>query len=328
MENCCLNIGLNGCYPFGMTQPGRSFNKNSYRFNFQGQETEQELWGGEASFFKYRISDNRLGRFFSNDPLTASFPWNSPYAFSENRVIDAIELEGLEAFLIHGTWSDSQRWYTGSGSNRKLNLGAKQLIRMSGNATSNANFNWPDLRHQTAMEKDIGINFGNFLFNNKKDRGKAANTLVKHIMKNMTGDEDITLIGHSHGGNVAIQSVPILRKALDDAGYSNIKINLITVSTPAENSIGDVENPLTFERFIDNHINLYNTIDDVQTKGATVFGLNGFDRTYDMEKTQNIEIDVSGSFSKFSGLGAHSWDVSDDELLDKSTDCTIPQMSK
>jgi len=30
------------------------------------------------------------------DPLTGSYPWNSPYAFSENRVIDGVELEGKE----------------------------------------------------------------------------------------------------------------------------------------------------------------------------------------------------------------------------------------
>lgn len=31
------------------------------------------------------------------DPLAFYFPWNSPYAFSENRVLDMVELEGLEA---------------------------------------------------------------------------------------------------------------------------------------------------------------------------------------------------------------------------------------
>jgi hypothetical protein len=88
-------------YPFGSTMPGRAFNKNSYRFNFQGQETEEEIWGGEASFFKYRISDNRLGKFFSVDPLAPEYCWNSPFAFSENRVIDAVELEGLEKVEVN-----------------------------------------------------------------------------------------------------------------------------------------------------------------------------------------------------------------------------------
>ena len=44
--------------------------------------------------------DARIGRFLSIDPLAAQYPWNSPYAFSENRVIDAVELEGLEREII------------------------------------------------------------------------------------------------------------------------------------------------------------------------------------------------------------------------------------
>ena len=42
------------------------------------------------------MHDPRVGRFFAVDPLDKDYPHNSPYAFSENRVIDAIELEGLE----------------------------------------------------------------------------------------------------------------------------------------------------------------------------------------------------------------------------------------
>jgi hypothetical protein len=70
---------------------------DGYRFGFQGQEGDDE-WNGEGSMlaFKYRIHDARLGRFLSVDPLSDSYPSNSCYAFSENRVIDGVELEGLE----------------------------------------------------------------------------------------------------------------------------------------------------------------------------------------------------------------------------------------
>ncbi len=44
--------------------------------------------------------DARIGRFLSIDPLAGKYPWNSPYAFSENRVIDAVELEGLEIYRV------------------------------------------------------------------------------------------------------------------------------------------------------------------------------------------------------------------------------------
>jgi hypothetical protein len=37
-----------------------------------------------------------IGRFLTLDPLTSKYPQNSPYSFSANRVIDGVELEGLE----------------------------------------------------------------------------------------------------------------------------------------------------------------------------------------------------------------------------------------
>ena len=43
------------------------------------------------------MHDPRIGRFFAIDPLASKFPWNSSYAFSENKVISHGELEGLEA---------------------------------------------------------------------------------------------------------------------------------------------------------------------------------------------------------------------------------------
>jgi len=46
--------------------------------------------------YKYRMHDPRVGRFFAVDPAVHTFPFYSPYAFSGNRVIDAVELEGLQ----------------------------------------------------------------------------------------------------------------------------------------------------------------------------------------------------------------------------------------
>ena len=70
---------------------------NGYRYAFQGQEGDNELNGvGNSYAFMYRIHDPRLGRFLSLDPLSKNFPWNSPYSFAENKVIQFIELEGKE----------------------------------------------------------------------------------------------------------------------------------------------------------------------------------------------------------------------------------------
>ncbi|QQX76520.1 MULTISPECIES: RHS repeat domain-containing protein [Aequorivita] len=87
----------NDYYPFGMLMPGRHANTSDYRYGFQGQEMDDEIKGeGNSINYKYRMHDPRVGRFFTTDPLAPDYPWNSPYAFSENRLIDGIELEGLE----------------------------------------------------------------------------------------------------------------------------------------------------------------------------------------------------------------------------------------
>ena len=85
-------------YPFGMGMPGRRFEIGEYRYGFNGQEFDSEWLGeGNAVSFKYRVHDARLGRFLSVDPLAPDYPWNSTYAFAENRVIESIDLEGMEA---------------------------------------------------------------------------------------------------------------------------------------------------------------------------------------------------------------------------------------
>lgn len=83
--------------PFGAPLPGRTWQASEYRFGFNGVERDDEIGGsGNYYSFEYRIHDTRLGRFLSVDPLFKDYPWNSTYAFAENRPIDGIDLEGLE----------------------------------------------------------------------------------------------------------------------------------------------------------------------------------------------------------------------------------------
>lgn len=88
-------------HTYGMQIPGRFGNSgDSYRYGFQGQEPDDEVKGtGNSVNYKFRMHDPRTGRFYCTDPLASKYPYNSPYAFSENRVIDAIELEGLESYI-------------------------------------------------------------------------------------------------------------------------------------------------------------------------------------------------------------------------------------
>ncbi|MBK7128592.1 MAG: hypothetical protein IPM74_01250 [Crocinitomicaceae bacterium] len=84
--------------PFGVEMEGRQGANANARYGFQGQERDNEIKGnGNSVNYKYRMHDPRIGRFFAVDPLAPKYPHNSVYAFSENRVIDALELEGLES---------------------------------------------------------------------------------------------------------------------------------------------------------------------------------------------------------------------------------------
>jgi RHS repeat-associated protein len=69
----------------------------AYRYGFNGVEKVNEVAGeGNHYEFKYREYDPRIAKFWSVDPLADEYPWNSTYAFAENRVIDGKDLEGLE----------------------------------------------------------------------------------------------------------------------------------------------------------------------------------------------------------------------------------------
>jgi RHS repeat-associated protein len=94
-------------YPFGMVMPLRQFTSgSSYRYGFNGKEEDDEVKGnGNQLDYGFRIYDPRLGRFLSVDPLAASYPWNSSYAFAENDVMRSVDIDGLEKkVVIH--WID------------------------------------------------------------------------------------------------------------------------------------------------------------------------------------------------------------------------------
>ncbi len=91
-----------------MLLPNRHANTSDYRYGFQGQERDDEVKGeGNSVNFKYRMHDSRVGRFFSIDPLIAKYPHYTPYSFSGNKLIDHVELEGLEEAKYGSTVYDA-----------------------------------------------------------------------------------------------------------------------------------------------------------------------------------------------------------------------------
>lgn len=96
--------------PFGMSMPGKVFDAGAaYSYKFNGKERMYEI-NGKSNQYDYgmRIYDPRGGRFWSMDPLTKSFPWNSPYSYAENSPILFKDLDGLEKVHYQKTVNDGK----------------------------------------------------------------------------------------------------------------------------------------------------------------------------------------------------------------------------
>jgi len=88
-------IEENNYYPFGLKHEGYNdglAGNPKYQYKYQGQELQET---GMYSF-KWREYMPDIGRFAQIDPLATKYPYNSTYAFQENKMGLGRELEGLE----------------------------------------------------------------------------------------------------------------------------------------------------------------------------------------------------------------------------------------
>jgi RHS repeat-associated protein len=209
-----------------MLVPNRHGSSNSYRYGFQGQEKDDELKGeGNSLNYTFRMHDPRVGRFFATDPLEKEYSYNSPYAFSENRVIDGIELEGLEVVLTHGTFAqrpdkslfsldiatyDEDNVKAEDRKSTWSRVFAQRIAIYSGwNANSTYEFTWSGKNKAT-------------------DRVTAGAMLAHRLMSEdnpYRKYKHATLVGHSHGGNVN----KIAKNILEENGWT---VDIINISTP------------------------------------------------------------------------------------------------
>ncbi|MGH1338005.1 MAG: RHS repeat-associated core domain-containing protein [Aureispira sp.] len=96
--------------PFGWGIPSRKLVLGkSYRYGFNGVEQDEEWNGGQSVAFEFRTEDPRIGRFLSTDPLTATTPWETPYAFAGNSPVVNIDYLGLSASNANGAAPPSKR---------------------------------------------------------------------------------------------------------------------------------------------------------------------------------------------------------------------------
>lgn len=130
-------------YPLGLEHsynPTSPANEN-YNYTYQSQE-KQEI--GDWLSFKWRNYDPTIGRFFNVDPLSEKYAYQSHYNFSENRLVDSVELEGLESEQVQEIDEVGE---TAIGSNGALFIG--ELIDNKVEAVGN--IEKVDLKNKSAM---------------------------------------------------------------------------------------------------------------------------------------------------------------------------------
>ncbi|MBK9452728.1 MAG: RHS repeat-associated core domain-containing protein [Bacteroidetes bacterium] len=101
-------VRMQDYYPFGMEMPQRGYVSEEYRYGYNGKEKDNE-WNGIGAMLDYgfRVHDPRLGRFLSVDPLAPDYPELTTYQYASNTPVQAIDLDGLEAWNKTRTWNSS-----------------------------------------------------------------------------------------------------------------------------------------------------------------------------------------------------------------------------
>jgi len=123
-------------YPFGLTfNSYQRENSVDQPWKFQGQEHIDDL-GLKWDSFKWRNHQPDIGRFFNVDPISEKYYNNSPYAFSENKVVAHVELEGLESWSSISAEEINGQWTMGSDNHISTEAEAKAKIETQKNTSS------------------------------------------------------------------------------------------------------------------------------------------------------------------------------------------------
>ena len=169
---------------------------------FQGQKYDDDL-GLNWYQFKWRNQDPQIGRFNEIDPLSEKYVHSSTYAFSENKVIAHVELEGLEAvevnrIIVKNRNGSIETYNSRWSSNNHYKLGKGTLYHVT---TIDAN------KEGLNQIETITVYSRTFL-----------EKLQSISLKNLTGLQYVVFGGGSGGSNIG--GDPDYTKPLESFNYS------------------------------------------------------------------------------------------------------------
>ena len=92
-------------------------NNGGYRYFFNGQEGDNEVFGEVANFgYEFRQYDSRLGRWWSVDPKWSEYPGVSPFVFCNGSPILMMEPDGRFGIPIHRDILEKAMFHSGTSS--------------------------------------------------------------------------------------------------------------------------------------------------------------------------------------------------------------------
>jgi RHS repeat-associated protein len=214
-----------------MLVPNRHNNSGEYRYGFQGQEKDDEIKGeGNSVNYTFRMHDPRVGRFLSRDPLSSEFPWNSPYAFSENRVIDGVELEGgeyqaaqLYFYAKNGVYGETTQKVANGIEKGVKNLaspkwwanGLKETAKMAIQAKSNPSGVANDIVNQSAVLTEL------FTSDDTEGKTQFVTEAIGSALILKGASKLTTIAPNANAPKVSLPEVPVVENAIEISTVSN-----------------------------------------------------------------------------------------------------------
>jgi hypothetical protein len=209
--------------------------------------------------------------------------------YCANNPVKYIDPDGRVIIPVHGTWADKNTWKDLAGIN-------KACGKLFGDNNMGVRFDWSG---------------GNYA----KMRTWAAKSLINNVRAQLAkngNSEPVTLVGHSHGGNVSVEAINMM---VEMEEFKDVKFNLLTINTPVRKDYQLSENAQKRTT----HVNVYDPQDPVQSNGGNSmvilpdnpsavkftgeYGTAG--RTY--PNAQNIEVNNPQGVTEAVNIGGRSY---------------------